>query len=340
MLFRSVYEDYVYVSYDRGPLDVLDVSDIDNGNVTLVRRIDGGRAHNLAVNPETPFLYIARGGPMEIWSLADPENPVHIATYEVETHDAQIVTYHGGEYDGREIAFIYSGRTFNLIIVDVTDKNNMFELGRESYPGASYTHLGWLSEDRDYVFISDELDEVDNGTQTTTFVMNVSDLTNPTLVNSFSNGLDATDHNCYVKGNYLYEANYNSGMRIFDVRDPFNVVEVGYFDTYPPNNDAGFSGAWTAYPFFPSGTVIISDISSGLYIVDVSAALAAGGGCETGGLLGDIDGDGIVGIVDFLLLLADWGPCEEPCPPSCAADLDQDCMVGITDFLLLLANWS
>jgi hypothetical protein len=54
---------------------------------------------------------------------------------------------------------------------------------------------------------------------------------------------------------------------------------------------------------------------------------------------GDIDGGGDVGVTDFLLLLADWGPCPDPCPPSCAADLDGDCTVGITDFLLLLANW-
>ncbi len=52
--------------------------------------------------------------------------------------------------------------------------------------------------------------------------------------------------------------------------------------------------------------------------------------------LGDIDGDGIVGIVDFLALLANWGLCEPGC---CLADLDIDGNVGITDFLLLLGNW-
>ena len=57
-------------------------------------------------------------------------------------------------------------------------------------------------------------------------------------------------------------------------------------------------------------------------------------------VLGDLDGDGIVGINDFLALLAAWGPCGEPCPPSCAGDLDRDCTVGIQDFLMLLANWS
>ncbi len=56
-------------------------------------------------------------------------------------------------------------------------------------------------------------------------------------------------------------------------------------------------------------------------------------------IVGDLDGDCIVGISDFLGLLANWGPCPAPCPPACPADLDGDCEVGISDFLLLLANW-
>ena len=57
-------------------------------------------------------------------------------------------------------------------------------------------------------------------------------------------------------------------------------------------------------------------------------------------VFGDLDDDGIVGINDFLILLAEWGPCDQPCPPSCPADLDEDCTVGINDFLLVLANWT
>ena len=55
--------------------------------------------------------------------------------------------------------------------------------------------------------------------------------------------------------------------------------------------------------------------------------------------LGDLDGDGHVTVNDFLLLLAAWGPCPAPCPPSCPGDLDGDCAVGVLDFLLLLAEW-
>jgi hypothetical protein len=52
--------------------------------------------------------------------------------------------------------------------------------------------------------------------------------------------------------------------------------------------------------------------------------------------LGDIDGDGIVGVLDFLGLVAAWGACVDAC---CLADLDLDGEVGIDDFLILLASW-
>ncbi len=49
---------------------------------------------------------------------------------------------------------------------------------------------------------------------------------------------------------------------------------------------------------------------------------------------GDLNCDGVVGIMDLLALLKAWGPCE-----GCAADLDGDGTVGILDLLTLLANW-
>jgi hypothetical protein len=70
-------------------------------------------------------------------------------------------------------------------------------------------------------------------------------------------------------------------------------------------------------------------------VVDMGAYEYQGQPC--GVTWGDIDGDGVVGVVDFLYILADWGGCEEPC---CLSDLDLDGDVGVTDFLLVLANWT
>ena len=56
--------------------------------------------------------------------------------------------------------------------------------------------------------------------------------------------------------------------------------------------------------------------------------------CETPG---DLDGDGVVGVLDLLILLSNWGPCDD-CG-NCPADLDGDCTVGVTDLLILLGNW-
>lgn len=51
----------------------------------------------------------------------------------------------------------------------------------------------------------------------------------------------------------------------------------------------------------------------------------------------DLDGSGSVGASDLLILLSNWGPCEN-CD-DCPADLNGDCIVGAADLLMLLVNW-
>jgi hypothetical protein len=54
------------------------------------------------------------------------------------------------------------------------------------------------------------------------------------------------------------------------------------------------------------------------------------------GLVADLDGDGVVGFADLLMLLAAWGDCG---PDECPADLDGSGDVGFSDLLVLLAAW-
>ncbi|MHC5024790.1 MAG: hypothetical protein ACYTGG_12950, partial [Planctomycetota bacterium] len=58
---------------------------------------------------------------------------------------------------------------------------------------------------------------------------------------------------------------------------------------------------------------------------------------DCGGVIpGDVNGDGVVDILDLLALLGDWGPC----PPPCPSDIDGNGVVDIVDLLGLLANWT
>jgi len=268
-----------------GGMDVVDLSDVDNGNITLVQRVtlNGlGTSHNVAIDTDSGFLYLPgsnlNGGAPVVYSLADPANPVEVGRWtELSSayhHDAHIVTYTSGPYAGRQIEFGFSeGR--GLDILDVTDKNDIFLLSRTAYPNLSYCHQGWTTPDRKFLFVNDELDEGSAAVPTTrTLVFDISDLTAPTLASTFTTGAASRDHNLYIRDCVLYESNYSSGLWVFNIADPFNPVGVGFFDTHPENNAVNFDGAWSVYPYFPSGIVIISDIDRGLFVLDVSEALA------------------------------------------------------------------
>lgn len=80
---------------------------------------------------------------------------------------------------------------------------------------------------------------------------------------------NAIDHNGYVDGNDFYLANYRAGLRIIDIADidNGNLNEVAFFDTYPTSNTANYNGAWSVYPYFASGSIIVSDIERGLFVL-------------------------------------------------------------------------
>lgn len=276
----KVIGSYAYgVSEGGAGIQVMDLSEIDDGRVTLVqnkRQFGHETTHNIISNPDSGYIYlcganIANGGLIAV-SLSDPANPTIVGQWSTHyVHDAQVVSYTSGPYAGREIAFCLNGFD-GLEIVDVTDKSNMFLVGRTDYAQLRYTHQAWLSEDRQYLYLNDELDEGDSVSVTTTRVFDVSDITRPQLASTFTTGLAAIDHNNYVKGDMLYQANYRSGLRVWDLSaDPLNPTEVAWFDTFPGSDRASFNGAWSTYPYFDSGIVLISDIERGLFIVDVTA---------------------------------------------------------------------
>jgi hypothetical protein len=66
----------------------------------------------------------------------------------------------------------------------------------------------------------------------------------------------------------MYQSNYQAGLRILDISDPLNPIEVGHFDTAPYAEDApGFGGPWSNYPYFKSGIIAVSSRNEGLFLL-------------------------------------------------------------------------
>ena len=240
-----------------------------------------GRAHNIVINEDSGYAYAVgtsqfNGGPHFI-NIQDPLNPVFEGGYSQAsyTHDAQVVTYNGPDpdYQGHEI---YVGSNENeVVIVDITDKTNPVGISTVNYTNIAYTHQGWFTEDQTYFIVGDEIDESNFGFNTRTIIFDFTDLDNPTHLFDYFGNTAAIDHNGYVKGDNYFLANYTAGMRVIDISDIANqnISEIGYFDSYASSNSTSYNGAWSVYPYFPSGNIVISDINGGLFIVRKSGTL-------------------------------------------------------------------
>jgi len=244
-----------------------------------------GSCHNIVINESEAVAYLVgcsafSGGPVFV-DISDPLNPTSLGGYSDKgySHDAQVVTYKGpdSDYIGREIYIGSNGNSDRVAILDVTDKSNVTSISEITYNQIGYAHQGWFTEDQRYFILGDEADEQTFGFNTKTVVFDFSDLDNPVVSSTYFGPTAAIDHNGYIKGNQFFIANYRAGLRVLNIDNiasPNNsMTEVGYFDTYPANDGADFNGAWSVYPYFASGNIIISDIERGLFVVRKSNTL-------------------------------------------------------------------
>jgi choice-of-anchor B domain-containing protein len=124
-----------------------------------------------------------------------------------------------------------------------------------------------------FLLMDDELDEQYFGHPTATRVWSVADLERPLLIGSHMADTRAIDHNLYIRDGLVYQANYRAGLRLLRLdRIAEGVLEpAGFFDVYPVDDEPGFNGAWSAYPFFPSGLIAVSGIEQGLFLLEEAA---------------------------------------------------------------------
>ncbi len=290
----KVYKDHVFVVSDNAPghgVQVFDLSRLrEYAGEPLALTEDAlydevGSVHNIVINEETGFAYAVGssgggdscGGGLHMIDIRDPKNPTFAGCFADErtgrsgtgySHDAQCVVYSGPdeEHHGKEICF--GSNETALSIADVTDKENPIALSMAEYPNVGYTHQGWLTEDQAWFYMNDELDETGGQVSNTrTLIYDVADLDDPLLVKEHFSENTSSDHNLYIVGDLMYQSNYNSGLRVFDIADRENPRPVGFFDTVPGEDSPSMNGSWSNYPFFKSGIVVVTSGGEGFFVV-------------------------------------------------------------------------
>ena len=290
----KVYRDHAFIVADgagQHGVQVFDLTQLRDvtGPVTFeeTAHYDGiASAHNIVINEESGFAYSVGnrsggetcGGGLHIIDIREPTRPTFAGCFSDpltgrtgtgETHDAQCVTYRGPDEEHRGKEICLSSNQTALSVADVSDPAHPIALSRASYPDLGFTHQGWLTEDHRYFYTNDELDEISGVPQTRTLIWDVADLDDPQLVKEHMGTQAGSDHNLYIRGDLMYQSNYRSGLRVLDISDRENPVEIGHFDTVPyGDNSAGMGfGSWSNYPFFESGIVILNSNHEGLFIL-------------------------------------------------------------------------
>jgi choice-of-anchor B domain-containing protein len=278
----KVYEDHAYIAADASGahgmqvFDLTRLRDVDAPQTFIEDALYGdfGNAHNLAINEDSGFAYAVGTNTcnlgLHIIDITTPNNPLFAGCHDLfHVHDTHCVSYSGPDPDYADAEICANSAEDRVELVDVSDKSSTVSVASIAYAQTGFVHQGWFTEDHRFLLVGDELDERNFGVPTRTHVFDVSDLDAPIYVFAYEGPTTAIDHNLYVLGNRVFEANYTSGLRVLEFGDLANseLSEVAFFDTYPGSDAANFDGAWSVYPYLPSGNILVSDTSHGLFVL-------------------------------------------------------------------------
>lgn len=272
----KTYRDRLYGVTDEGPgtLQIIDLRFLPdsapllyNSNALL------HRAHTLWIDTTNARLYTWAGSTQAaVYDLTDPDLPVLLNDCEADIPwwNQEIGVVHDG-YVRDNIGYVNDQD--GMHIVDFTNSATPELIGSlTNYPQPGYNHSGWLHQNGWLYVQADETHGMDLK------LFDVSDPTNIEFVDTI--GVEWSEysipHNPCFKGNELHVSYYYDGYWLWSVADPFNSQLLGYYDTSLQPHTDSYEGAWGVYPFLPSGHVLVSDMQRGLFVIDISAALALG----------------------------------------------------------------
>lgn len=276
----KTYSHYAYLISDDGSPNSFQIVDLqylpDSVHVVYDDDVLFERAHTLYVDGNKLYCASVKGGvfpgtaSMAVFSLANPESPFLLRSLNNDfslpsnsVHDMFVrndTVYASCGFDGLFIFKYNSGSNQFSLINSVT-----------TYPQQGYNHSSALTDDSQTLVFMDEVPDA-LGVK----MMDVSNLQNLSVNRVFHSNIGATPHNPFIVGNTCYIAYYQDGLYVYDVSNSSQETLLGYFDTHHQTplgsyQQPAYAGAWGAYPFLPSGRVIVSDMQNGLYVLDVSA---------------------------------------------------------------------
>jgi len=261
----KTYGDFAYVTADQerttNGLLIIDMTNLPdsisyrNYNMPIPDEGVVNTCHNLYID-ESGFLYLAgcadlnEGGLIILDVATTPGDPIFVSKGNAEySHDV---------YVRDNLAYSSEINIGFFTVYDVSNKDSIVALASQSTP-FNFTHNAWLSDDSNYLFTTDELPNAPVASY------DVSDLNDIKLLDEFRPSATIGDgvipHNVHVYQNWLVISYYSDGCIIVDATRPDNLVEVGNWDTFL-SGQTGFNGAWGAFPYFPSGNIIIGDLGS------------------------------------------------------------------------------
>lgn len=268
----SVYGNYAYISTEAEEgLTIINMSPLPESNVLIANLFTGDEtipwesAHNCHVDDQG-LLYVfganyGEGGVLIYDVTAMPMNPTFVGAF-----DNWYV--HDGVAFGDTLYLAHVNDGF-LSVVDISDPSNPQLMGTKTTVD-SFTHNIWPSDNREVVFTTDEVPDAFIAAYDITDVNNIVELDR---VQS-SPGQNVIPHNTFVLNDYLVTSYYTDGITIHDAQYPNNLIELASYDTYPDQTPT-FDGSWGVYPFLPSGNILASDRTEGLFVLQPDYQRAA-----------------------------------------------------------------
>jgi choice-of-anchor B domain-containing protein len=262
-----VFGDFAYVTTEaKDGLTIIDLSPLPNSTNLPTYLYQGNSeskllsAHTCYID-EKGFAYvfgsnIGKGGVLILDVKTDPINPEQVGFFdEWYVHDGFV------RNDTMYLAHILDGF---VSIVDISNKANPILLGTVNTPN-HFSHNVWPTNNGKVIYTTDEVTGAYIAAYDITNIQTIRE------IDRFQNspGKGIVPHNTHVRGNFLITSYYSDGVIVNDITHPDNIVKIAQFDTYP-GQTIGFDGNWGVYPFLPSGNLVLSDITEGLFIVHVN----------------------------------------------------------------------